>query len=374
MAIFIEVLTFIIVLVVLILVHELGHFIVAKLSGMRVDEFGIGYPPRALTLGKIGETEYTLNWLPFGGFVRIFGEDAVAGEEFSSRAFSAKPRILQALTLIAGIAMNLILAYVLIFATLVIGVPQTLTPEQIPHTKDATVTITAVSPGTPAAAAGFMVGDKIRSEMVRQKNLGISYSDNNPGGYIALTSMDTNLDPIIYQIDRKGRMITLTAVPAKNIIPNDPTRPALGFTIAAVGTVKTPLAQAPSDSAITLWRATRDTTVGLLGFFKNILFFKADLSQVSGPIGIAGAVGNASAQGFSSLLWLTALISINLAIINLLPIPALDGGRLLFVIIEAIIRRPLNPKIAERVNMIGFGLLILLMIVVSAHDIFKLFG
>src|ERR1700733_10588920 len=108
MAILLEIVTFLIVIVVLILVHELGHFIVAKLSGMRVDEFGIGYPPRALTLGKIGETEYTLNWLPFGGFVRIYGEDGLSETEATPRAFSSKPRILQALVLIAGIVMNVL--------------------------------------------------------------------------------------------------------------------------------------------------------------------------------------------------------------------------------------------------------------------------
>jgi regulator of sigma E protease len=393
MAIIFEILTFIVVLVVLILVHELGHFIVAKFSGMRVDEFGFGYPPRALTLGKIGETEYTLNWLPFGGFVRIYGEDGTneikEGEQAteggmndvsesemhaaSPRAFSAKPRILQALTLIAGVAMNILLAYILITSTLIIGVPQVLSDQQSASVKDAVVTVSGVNPGTPAAKAGFMAGDKIRSEMVVQKLIGISYNGSNPQGYSTLTAMDTNLDPIRYSVDRNGKMMTLTAVPATNIIPSDPTRVALGFSITSVGTVKTSLAQAPIQGAITTWAATRDTALGLFGFFKNIALFKADLSQVSGPIGIAGAVGNATSQGLSSLLWLTALISINLAIINLLPIPALDGGRLLFVIIEAIIRRPLNPKIAERVNMIGFGLLILLMLVVSAHDIFKLF-
>ena len=131
MPIFLEIIVFLVVIVVLILVHEIGHFIVAKLSGMRVDEFGIGYPPRALTLGKIGETEYTLNWLPFGGFVRIYGEDAIvnggvenSGVPAESRAFSSKPRILQALVLVAGVAMNVLLAYVLIVSSLVMGTRQ----------------------------------------------------------------------------------------------------------------------------------------------------------------------------------------------------------------------------------------------------------
>lgn len=118
---------FIVVIVALILVHELGHFIAAKLSGMRVDEFGLGYPPRALVLGKVGETLYTLNWLPFGGFVKIFGEDGGAG----SRAFSTRPRILQAIVLFAGIAMNLVFAYVLITGALISGTPRALSQSEL---------------------------------------------------------------------------------------------------------------------------------------------------------------------------------------------------------------------------------------------------
>src|SRR3989344_214486 len=125
-----SILIFIAVLVALIVVHEFGHFVVAKWSGMRVDEFGLGYPPRAMVIGKIGETEYTLNWLPFGGFVKIFGEDGKVAETVSdSRAFSARPRILQALVLVAGISMNLLFAYVLITGALIAGTPRALSPD-----------------------------------------------------------------------------------------------------------------------------------------------------------------------------------------------------------------------------------------------------
>src|SRR3989344_6842894 len=118
------ILVFILVIVALIVVHEFGHFVVAKWAGMRVDEFGLGYPPRAATLGKVGETEITLNWLPFGGFVKIYGEDpstelGAGGPD--PRAFGARPRILQALVLVAGVAMNLLLAYVLITGVLIAG-------------------------------------------------------------------------------------------------------------------------------------------------------------------------------------------------------------------------------------------------------------
>ncbi len=122
------------------------------------------------------------------------------------------------------------------------------------------------------------------------------------------------------------------------------------------------------------WDVTVQTAVALVHFFAGLLTFTADLAQVSGPVGIAGAVGAASSEGLSALLTITALISINLALINVLPIPALDGGRLLFVLIEAITRRPIKPALANTVNVAGFALLILLMLVVTAHDVFKLIG
>ena len=259
------ILVFIIVLVVLIVVHEFGHFVVAKWAGMRVDEFGLGYPPRLFGYKK-GETLYSLNAIPFGGFVKIHGEDGLMGGERDVRAFSAKPRHIQAVVLVAGIAMNLILALV-IFTGLLMA----------PH---------RVSDHEIAAAL--------------------------------------------------------------------------------------PLASALIKGVEVTWHVTSATAVALAHFFAGVLTFSADLSQVTGPVGIAGAVGAAAQSGWQSLLSLTALISINLALINLIPVPALDGGRLLFVIIESIIRRPIKPVVAQTVNVVGFALLILLMVVVTFNDIYKL--
>ena len=373
MHIFLEIITFIIVIVVLILVHEIGHFIVAKLSGMRVDEFGIGYPPRALTIGKIGETEYTLNWLPFGGFVRIYGEDGLEETEATPRAFSSKPRILQALTLIAGIVMNVLFAYILIMICLTIGTQQVISnPAQLATAKDVQVAFVAVLPNGPGGEAGIMPGDIIEGATSTMKTVAINYDGQNPLAYSTLIAEDNDANPITFLVDRNGKMISITATPKVGSIPSEPTRPGFGVGIANVGVIKTPIAQVPFQAAEVVWNEVTATASGLYDFLKSIVIFKADFSQVSGPIGIAGIVGQASADGLAALLSLTALISINLALINLIPIPALDGGRLLFVIIEAIIRRPINPKIAERVNMVGFALLLLLMVVVSAHDIWNL--
>lgn len=381
MALLLEILLFIVVIVVLILVHELGHFIVAKLSGMRVDEFGIGYPPRALTIGKIGDTEYTLNWLPFGGFVRIYGEDGAVEEgaegekapHARGKSFASKPRILQALVLISGVAMNVLLAYALFTTTLILGTQQELTPPQIAQAKDANAVIAEVRPGSPADKAGFKAGDLIKGEYLKTKQYGESYEDNLAQAYTTLIASDATSDPITFTIDRNGKTLTIVATPQTGIIPSAPLRPALGFTVTEVGTIKTPVSKAFGQGVIYTWNEIKQTAVGLYDFFKNIVLLKADLSQVTGPVGIAGAVGAATSRGLSALLALAAIISVNLALINLIPIPALDGGRLLFVAIEAIIRRPINAKISERVNMVGFTLLLILMVVVTGHDIFTLF-
>lgn len=363
------ILIFILVLVALIVVHEFGHFLVAKWSGMRVDEFGLGYPPKAWGK-KIGETEYTLNWLPFGGFVKIFGEDPENGEEYAPRSFGSKPKILQALVLIAGIAMNLFFAYVLITATLFMDTTRALTSEEALTVPDAELAIASVLPGSPAARAGLVPGDII----AKTESAGGIYEGASPEGFMALVGENEANVPVLLTIDSEKGFRSVTVTPETNVIAAEPERVALGIGLSAVGTIALPWYQAPIDGALITWELTRQTAIALVGFFGSIFTLSADLSQVAGPVGIAGAVGDASTNGFVSLMTITALISINLALINLLPIPALDGGRLLFVIIEAITRKPIKPAFANAVNGIGFFFLIALMLVITASDIFKIFA
>ncbi len=361
-----SILIFIAVIVALIVVHEFGHFVAAKLSGMRVDEFGLGYPPRALTIAKKGETVYTLNWLPFGGFVKIFGED---GGEHNPRAFSSRPRILQAIVLIAGVAMNLFFAYVLITGALVTGTPRALTDTEIAGAKNVELAVADVLAGTPAARAGILPGDSIMSVTDTKGEWHAADAESfsafvNASGGEALT----------LGVKHDGKLETLTAKPEAGVVPSDPSRFALGVQVATIGVVPLSFGAALIEGARLTWMTTVLTAEGLVHFFYGIFTFSANLSQVSGPIGIAGAVGSASAQGFGTLLSIMAVISINLALINLIPVPALDGGRLLFVIIESITRRPIKPRIAQVINAVGFVFLILLMVVVTAHDIFRIVG
>ena len=361
-----SILIFLVVIIALIVVHEFGHFIVAKLSGMRVDEFGLGYPPRALTVATIGETAYTLNWLPFGGFVKIYGEN---GEAADPRAFSKRPRILQALVLVAGITMNLLFAYVLITGALIAGTPRALSESELVSAQSVELMVANVLPGTPASLAGLLPGDSIVSAQVS----GAEWRAVDPKSFSAFIASSKGSE-VALQIKRNGSEEIITATPRAGVATGDLSRFALGVEVATIGVVPLSFGSALIEGASLTWSATKMTAIGLGHFFYSILTLSADLSQVSGPVGIAGAVGAASSQGFGDLLSIMAIISINLALINLIPIPALDGGRLLFVIIESVIRRPIKASIANSVNMVGFAFLILLMVVVTAHDLFKIVG
>src|SRR3989344_5446887 len=215
-----SILIFIAVIVALIVVHEFGHFVVAKWSGMRVDEFGLGYPPRAMVIGKIGETEYTLNWLPFGGFVKIFGEDGkVSGDTSNPRAFSARPRILQALVLVAGVAMNLFFAYVLITSALVMGTPRALSESDVANARDAELAVASVLPDSPAALAGLVSGDSIISA---NSSFG-QWKEIDPKSFSAfIASSDGNTVTLVVKHD--GVEKTVNATPAAGVAQNDPSR------------------------------------------------------------------------------------------------------------------------------------------------------
>lgn len=369
------ILVFVVVIVVLIFVHELGHFIAAKLAGMRVDEFGLGYPPRALVLGRRGGTLYTLNWLPFGGFVKIYGEDGVREREAGRgaiardpRAFGARPRMLQAVVLVAGVAMNLLLAYVLITGALVAGAPRALGDAEIARAQNVSLAVTRVLPGSPAERAGLAPGDTILSASDARASWDTAASPRGFTDFVSATEGGT----IVLVVRRDGDEKALMARPVEGLIPSDPSRYALGVEVGAVGVLPLSLPEALVEGARFTWGATALTAEGLGHFLYGLATGRADFAQVAGPVGIAGVVGGAADAGLGDLLSIVAIISINLAIINLLPVPALDGGRLLVVAVEGALRRPLPAALVRSANMASFALLILLMLAVTAHDIYRI--
>ncbi len=387
-----SILIFIIILAVLILVHEFGHFLTAKLFKIRVDEFGIGYPPKAATLFRWWNTDFTLNWLPFGGFVKIFGENGEGVEledgtpnPEAEKSFVRKPRIQQALVLVAGVVCNLIFAWLLISVGFMIGLPTStsgLTDGQ--RIENPKLVITMISPDSPAAAGGLKAGDVISRISAADDSLENVDDSNDRSNDRSEDQGQQNLTPetvsnfiaehgeneIAVTYVRGQETGTATVTPAAGIIEN---RKAIGISMDMIGTVSLSVGRALVNGAKITASLTQATAVGLATFVYDAVRGQSDFSQVTGPVGIVGLVGDASKLGFIYLLSFTAFISINLAVINLIPFPALDGGRLLFVIIESIKRSPISPKVSNILNTVGFLLLVGLMILVTVHDVVKLF-
>jgi regulator of sigma E protease len=362
-----SIILFLAILVALIVIHELGHFSIAKYFGIRVDEFGVGFPPKLFGIQK-GETVYSLNAIPFGGFVKIFGEnpdeDSIAGPD-SARSMVNKPKWVQVAVLAAGVTFNALFAWLVISLTLMIGVPGSASNYALENIKDPAVTITMVAPNSPAQSVGLMAGDKVTSLTSRGHTLAVT-------GVAEATDFIAHhgTSSIALTVTRAGETISTTTTPVWGIIEG---KPALGIGMDMVGTVHFLPHVALWEGAKTTVMVTISITKGLGKFFLDTILFRADLTQVTGPVGIVGMVGDASHLGVTNLLMFMAFISLNLAVINLLPFPALDGGRILFVIIEKIKGSPITPVVANTLNLIGFALLILLMLVVTAHDIFKMF-
>ena len=371
---FISVIIFIIILAVLVLVHEFGHFIVAKKSGIRVDEFGLGFPPRVIGWKPKGsETTYSLNWIPFGGFVKIFGEnpdeESLTGGD-SKRSMAKKNRGTQVAVLVAGVVFNVVFAWIVISGAITIGLPMSVSDRYIHDVHDARVVVTAVISNGPADKAGLKPGDTLTyveaGENATLKNI--------QGDNVLSTTVQHFIgvhqdEPIVFLAKRGDMNLRGIMTPESGVIEG---KKGVGINMEDFGTLKLPWYRAPIEGAVVTYDLTLATASGLWHFLSDAVMGKADFSQISGPVGISGLVDSARSLGFVYLLSFTALISLNLAVINLLPFPALDGGRILFVIIEAIRRKPLNPHVLNTIHAVGFFILIGLMLLVTYKDIVKL--
>jgi regulator of sigma E protease len=361
-----SIIIFVIVVAVLILVHELGHFLVAKRSGVRVDEFGIGFPPKILHLFKWRGTNFTLNAIPFGGFVKIFGENPSEEElspEDKKTSFSYKPKSVQAMILAGGVIFNLLFAWLLIAFGFVIGLPTDVSSTQR-IVQNPELTIVQVLESSPAGMAGLKAGDVILS-------LGESeFLIENPTIEQVSDFVVASESAVDVAVRRGEETLAFEVEPQEGIKEEGK---AIGISMGMIGTLRLPPYVALWEGAKTTAFLTQAITVGLATFIVDTFTGQADFSQIAGPVGIVGLVGDASRLGFIFLLQFTAFISINLAVINLAPFPALDGGRLLFTFIEALKGSPISPRIVNSLNLFGFALLILLMVLVTVNDIVRLF-
>ena len=365
-----SIIIFIVILLVLVLVHEFGHFFTAKKFGIRVDEFGFGFPPKLFSR-KYGETEYSLNLLPIGGFVRIFGENP--DEENTNgldagRSFVNKAKWKQMIVLFAGIFANFILAWLLFSIGFMSGLPTSVGSEPTgSKLNNIHLTIVSVLSKSPAEIAGLKSGDKIVS-ITSGKNSTTYISPETIQSFV-IGNVGKEID--ISYIRGKNPVINLTKVtPIENVSDK---KPEIGISMDMIGVAKLPFLSALLEGGRLDWFVTKGTVVGLYTLISQGLHGKGSLASVTGPVGMVGIVGDAYQFGFAYLLSFAALISVNLAIINLLPFPALDGGRLLFLLIEKIKGSRINPKVANTINMIGFYFLIFLMLLITYHDVVKLF-
>lgn len=351
----------------LVLVHEAGHFLVAKFFKIRVDEFGFGFPPRLLSFVR-GETRYSLNLIPFGGFVKIFGEDPT--EEIKDgethRNFSHKPRTVQAFVLIAGILGNLLLAWLLISAGFMVGLSAPEGEQWGVPVANPALTIVEVLPDSPAARADLRAGDIILSISHGGRVLEKPSADST-SAFIS----DTFAGAINVSVERGGKSLSFAIEPTRALLEG---RPAIGIAMDMMGIVRLPIHRALFFGAKATVLLSAEVARSLVSFIRDAFTGTADIKNLAGPVGIAGLVGQARALGVAPLLSLAALISINLALINLIPFPALDGGRLLFVAIEAIRRKAIPAKIAQTANAVGFCVLLLFLAFITYHDLARLFS
>lgn len=361
-----NIIIFLIVLLVLVLVHEFGHFYSAKKFGIRVDEFGFGFPPKLFGYKK-GETEYTFNLFPLGGFVKIFGENPneenINGPD-AKRSIVNKPKYQQAIVLFAGVFANFILAWLLFSVGFMSGLPASVSSEVKGMLSDVHLVITSVIPKSPAEIAGLKSGDKIISLMNDSEKV----SNLNPETLKSFVISHGKKEMEIGYIrqNETEKFIKLTPVSTSGAL-------MIGVSMDEIGIARMPFFTAFSEGLKFTWSVTKGTALGLYTLIVESLKGRGSLESITGPVGMVGIVGDAYQFGFVYLLSFAALISINLAIINLVPIPALDGGRLLFLLIEKIKGSRINPKFSNLTNTIGFVVLILLMLVVTFNDVVKLF-
>jgi len=425
------VIIFIIILGILIFVHELGHFLAAKRNGVSVEEFGFGFPPRLLGIQRVyeqerqkiseeitdihltvdsydlrsggevigtaevqkkeeidrvvlvkkwrliwrnkkieekndessgGETIYSINWIPLGGFVKILGE---GGEEkHNPHSFAAKKIWRRALILVAGVAMNILLAIFLLSLGNIIGLPTAIDDSE--NIAAAKVQITQIENNSPAQTAGLQAGDTVL------KMTGVSgqiadiakvsqvqdFTDQNKGTEITLT------------VERVKKLIDVKITPRVNPPPGEG---AMGVGLARIADVSYSWYRAIWEGTVSTFSLVWLVIQALGMLLWQLISHGRVVSELTGPVGIYNLTGQAAQMGFIYLLQLTVLLTINLAIINILPFPALDGGRLLFLLIEKIKGSPVSQRVERAVHSAGFVFLIILMLLITVRDIIKLF-
>jgi regulator of sigma E protease len=378
---FLTIITFIAVLSLLVFVHELGHFWTAKKFGLIPKEFGFGFPPRAFGYYKDKEgkwkkvkgkkevkdaagTIYSINWILLGGFVML-GEDDIPGD--NPNHFNNQPIWKRFIILSAGVSMNIFLAVILISVGLMIGLPQVTDGEDIDKAivSNEKIQILEVLDNSPAQEAGLKTGDII---------LGV---DNNK--FVRTEALqdyikDKNGQEVSYLILRGQEEINLNITPVVNEEIREEGKAGIGIAIVTTGLVKYPWYYAIWEGIKNTFILTWTILVAFFDLIVGIFSGKGVGADIAGPVGIASLTGQVARMGFVYVLQFTALLSINLAILNFLPFPALDGGRVVFLLIEKIKGSPVKKEVEALIHNTGFALLMLLVLIVTIKDLSGLGG
>ena len=367
------IIVFILILGLLIFSHEFGHFISAKKAGIKVEEFGFGFPPRVFGIKK-GETLYSLNLIPLGGFVKIYGEQrpkkpargwSALGRK-NKRAFYNRPIWQRAIIIAMGVCMNLLLAAILLSIVHGIGVPTIIESSSMAaNAKNVQIQIIEIAKDSPAEIVGLKMGDAIQE--LKTQNSSFKINDVEQMQELVARYADKDITLII---KRGNEVLEKTLIP--RISPPEGEGP-IGVALAKTGIITYPWYAA-------IWQGIKTTgqlIVTFIEFFyqllKTLILKGVLIGEIAGPVGIAALTSQMTKLGFVYILQFAAILSINLAIINAIPFPALDGGRLLFLAIEKIKGSPVSAKIERMVNNLGFILLIVLMILVTFRDVKRLF-
>jgi regulator of sigma E protease len=354
----ITIVLFIVILGTLVIIHELGHFVVARLARVKVLEFGIGFPPRAKVLRSKGETLYTLNWLPIGGFVKLEGEDG--NDAGDPRSFAAQRYVTKVIILVAGVAMNVVLAFAIFTGIALIGDPTL------------GFKVAAVQADSPAAAAGIQGGDVVISV------------DGTYFGAFSPTNLLADLrqragQTVVLGVERPGGTIdqlTTTLRPATAI---DPQHGALGIETAGGTTTPTSLHYGIGEAVGIGAQRTVDALgliVGGLGSLADsIVNHPTEAPPVSGPVGIATQIGDVFWQlGPIITLYVAGILSANLAVVNILPFPPLDGGRILIITLKRLFGSRISLQAERMTYVVGFLFLFVFLIWITGFDIVRGLG
>ena len=384
---FSTIIIFIVILSILVFVHELGHFAMARKFGVKVSEFGLGFPPRVWGIYKdkngkwkniwgtkkveeikdMSDTLYSVNILPLGGFVAIKGENGPTEDEASRGVvdednFIYKPIWQRSIILSAGVAMNVFLAAILFSIGFMIGLPQVLDDEipSVAKVSDKRIQITEILNDSPADIAGVKRGDIILSinNTTFSKDAELQNFVNKSTG-----------NELNYNIKRGSEEFFIQVTP---VILKETGKGGIGVAIAETGIVKYPWYHAIVQGFLTTIFLIWAIIIAFFELIKNLITGAGLSAEIAGPVGIATVTGEMVDLGFIYLMQFAALLSANLAVVNFLPFPALDGGRILFLIIEKIKGRPVKREVEATLHYVGFALLMVLIILVTFKDIARI--